>query len=654
MRNPHLLLAVLISTLPLSLHGQRMQKAEEPEEVGLTSIGEAPFPVPEGVAVADLPNADFEEAWSNGDSLKFSRFERVESDEAPEGKAFLQRAKGGTGILDLTQPVRGNTPYLLSGWMKTDSATDGRASSDTNAIYYGKHTPLQIPNTSGEWKRVGLYFRTAVGASAVQISFRFLGESLVAFDDLQFREASEKEFAKAYQGWRSQYPERDHSARPGDGKNLALFVSKLTEPQFPELPLTVVGIGSSYTNMLGNGERLVQWVRENYPDAPEIRYQKHVGSAVEFDFTRGWMRQHVLSKRPDLVILYSGGNAEDLDKLLADFRAHSSADVIVASLHLRERDVEITDETINAPEWDEVRDVALQYGCEWVDSRREWGAYLRKHEQPIEWLLKDAVHQSDHGALVINENICRHLVPNPDPAYQPEDRERWVSSTELVENGGEGVVSNDGKTLKLRFRGNRLDLIGKKSASGGILGADAPIRIDGAPLDELPVFLTTLIRPGADNFRPERGSTSDRSPHAVFLGESGTIVPQTWTIRMYGDAGAYELLGSVTGHDGFGHNGGDFTGNSGQITVPSDLWRRRLEADGETYSNRDGDTFTWQVKRATTPQVDFGGNSERVFLVTLADQLANGWHELELPIEGFSDSILSFRVCEPPLGREVD
>lgn len=623
---------------------QQMRKAEEPREVGLTSLGDAPFPAPSGFALT----RNFEEPWENTDALRLTRFERITSPDSPEGGSHMIRQAGSVPTMELNQPAREATPYLVSAWLRTSRAGTGSASSETTEIIYGKHTPLEIPDTGGKWRRVGFYFRSAVGATAVKVSLRFgTDDEILAIDDVNFREATEDEFSKAYSGWRSRYPARDLSPRPGDGEHLALFVSKLAAPKFPGLPLKVMGIGSSYTNMLGNGERLVQWVREHFPDAPPIHYEKHVGSAVEFDFTRGWMRQHVLGERPDLVILYSGGKAEDLEKLLADFRAHSSADVIVASLHLRERDVEITDATINAPEWDALRDVARKYGCEWVDSRREWGAYLREHGQPIQWLLKDAVHQNDHGALVINENICRHITRHETPAYRPESRERWLDLSAAAGEDAEGVIHSNSDSLRIRFRGTRVDLIGRKSPAGGTLGAAGPMTLDGVPLDELPVFLTTLIMPGAKNFRPERGSPADRAPHQIQLGDPAKIIPQSWTIRMYGDAGAYELIGSVTGHDGYGHNGDDFTGNSGQITVPSALWRRRLEADGETYTNRDGDAFTWEVLRATRPEVDFRGEAGGVFSVTLADQLDPGWHELEIPLEGGVCEVLGFRVCEP-------
>ena len=647
-----LALAMGLMSQPLAF-GQKMQKAEEPEEVGLTSVGDAYFPNPGDLPGFEIPNGNFEVAPNNGDILQTSRFITESSDQAPEGKSFLIQEGKAVATISLTAPAREGVPYLVSVWLRTSAAaSSGMATSKTDEIYYGKNTPLDVPDTGGAWKRVGFYFRTAPGTTGVNVMLRFSGGEAVAIDDIRFREATEDEFAKAYAGWRAKYPSRDLSPRPDDGKNLSLFLSKLTHPDPSQKTIKIMGIGSSYTNMLGNGERLVQWIREKYPKAPPVLYEKHVGSAVEFDYTRGWMRQHVLSKQPDLVILYSGGNAGDLEKLLRDFRERSAADVIVASLHLRERDEVVSDATINAPEWDEIRDVALKYGCEWVDSRREWGGYLRENGQPIEWLLKDAVHQSDHGALVINENICRHLVPNEAPSYRPEDRERFLKM-EAAAEGQEGTVASEGGSLALRFRGNRIDLIGRKSADGGTLGTSGPITIDGTPLDELPAFVTTLIVPGAKNHRPERGSTADRSPHLITLGEPAKVVPQSWMIRMYGDAGAYELIGSVTGHDGYGHNGENLTSNSGQILVPTDLWRRRLESDGETYTNRDGDTFSWEVHRATTPTVSFQGRAGEVFSVTLADQLSNGWHELTIPIEGVVCDILGVHVFEPPLGRSA-
>lgn len=623
---------------------QRMRKAEEPDEVGLVSVGGAYFPAPAGVETVRIPNGGFEDRLENTDRLQVSRWLQVERADAPEGLRYLENAEKGPSSLVVNLPASPLSPVLLSMWLKSGGALSGLASCLSDEIYYGQHTPLNLPDTRGRWRRVGFYLRAAPGTTAIRISLNRPADGpAVALDDVRFREATEAEFSAAYAGWRAGYPARDLSPRPDDGKNLALFVSKLRHPESHPGPLKIVGIGSSYTNMLGNGERIVQWIREKFPDAPPVEYRKHVGSAVNYDFTKGWMRQYVLRERPDLVILYSGGEAADLEELLADFRAHSTADVIVASLHLRERDEEITGATVNAPEWDAIRDVALKYGCEWVDNRREWAAYLREHEKPIEWLLKDAVHQNDHGALVINENICRHIAPAAQAAADPDTREKWLAVSE-TEN-----ASPLSRTI--RFRGNRIDLLGIRSPEGPVVDlSEGAVTLDGRPLAEAPAFVTTLIVPGAKNARPERGSAADRSPHLVRLGPAKAIVPQDWTLKMVSDTGAYELIGSVTGHDGYGHNGEDFTGNSGQITVPSALWRRRLEADGVNYTNRTGDLFTWRVERAVASRISFDGPEGEVFAVTLAAQLETADHTLRL--DSFPGRIAGFSAFCPPFAPE--
>lgn len=674
--------ASLVVTCLLGLgqvsQAQRMARAEEPEEVGLTSLGEAYFPNPEDFAFVPISNAGFEAPLQSNLALQWGGFEREESGGAPEGKVALVQQGDATASLVLNLPVTEVTPYLFTAWIRTQASSSGMVVVESAEISFGKHTPLAIPNTEGEWRRVGFFFRTAPGATSARVRLRFPGESRARVDHLRFRQAGEVEFTRAWRGWRHGYPERDLSGRAGDGERLTNFLAKLESPLLPGEPLRVIGIGSSYTNMLGNGERLVQWVREHFPEAPPIHYQMHVGSAVEFDFTRGWMRQHVIGRRPDLVILYSGGKAQDLEKLLADFRAHSTADVIVASLHLRERDGSVSEAIVNAPEWEAIREVAIRYGCEWVENRREWAAYLREHEQPIEWLLKDAVHQNDHGALVINENIVRHFQPTGGSTADRQGRERFLVFGDEFGDGDEGIIigagveiakgsgmtehplvigGEEGGSIKVHFRGNRIDLVGRRTPGGGTLGGgDHPVRLDGRPLDEFPAFVTTLIVPGETNHRPERGLAADRAPHQVELGDPASLVPQTWTIRMTSDTGDYELVGSVTGPDGSANNGEDFTSDSGQVTVPTALWRRRLEKDG-THSNRTGDTFTWEVRRATTPEWSFRGEvAGETFRVTLADQLENGWHQLELQGQnaGGACEIVGFVIHEPPLGRATE
>ena len=115
-------------------------------------------------------------------------------------------------------------------------------------------------------------------------------------------------------------------------------------------------------------------------------------------------------------------------------------------------------------------------------------------------------------------------------------------------------------------------------------------------------------------------------------------------------ASAFLLSGSVTGPDGGGNNSSDVTSDSGQITVPTELWRRRVESDG-SHANLKGDIFTWEVKRATLGTVNFAGKDGEPFRVTLADQLPGGGHRIEVipPKEGEGE-ITGYEFIYPAWG----
>jgi hypothetical protein len=155
-----------------------------------------------------------------------------------------------------------------------------------------------------------------------------------------------------------------------------------------------------------------------------------------------------------------------------------------------------------------------------------------------------------------------------------------------------------------------------------------------------------FIQVGRKNRRPERGLITDRAPHGVVLGKNATA--QTWTITMIDDQGNYELVGSVTGPDGRSNNLETFTSNSGQITVPADLWRYNRDRQGNVF-NRAGDTFTWQVDRTGVGTVDFSGEAKEPFRIPLIQNLPNTLHTLELIADDGEITIDAFDIFEPPL-----
>lgn len=473
--------------------------------------------------------------------------------------------------------------------------------------------------------------------------------------------------------WRAKYPERDLSPRPDDGRNLALSLRKLTRGLAPKRPFLIWGIGPSYLNFLGDGTDLACFLRQRFPNAPPIVYKKHVGSSVPWRYVLGWANHVVVPEQPDLVLLYGIGLESDLEKIFKTLRRNTTADIVVASVHWKADDVKNwgkDEETTNFADIPEMRRICEKHGVEFVENRKEWAQYMRDHDMKVEvdpqhGLLLDAVHQSKYGALVINENIFRHFAARDTYAYDPDSRERCLSVTQgevvagresvtlfgpnwTVREGVASTTASDSR-IKVRFTGNRIDLIGVKSPDGG----KARVLLDGLPAEETPCFLAGPIVPGADNARPERGSVGDIGPHGITLCEN--LVPQTWTIRVTDDEGNYRLTGSVTGGDGAGNVLEPFVGNSGQIGIPPELWRHGSGCvpflhpwDGKII-NRTGDAYTFDVYRACMPTVDFQ-RKDGEFRVRLFQALPNQAHVLELiPVGDGKVTVKFFDVFEPPL-----
>jgi hypothetical protein len=257
---------------------------------------------------------------------------------------------------------------------------------------------------------------------------------------------------------------------------------------------------------------------------------------------------------------------------------------------------------------------------EFVENRRDWGAYLEANNLAIPELLKDAVHQSDYGRDIINANRPEQL------SYEPTARERRVK-----------LAAGQTAPYKILFTGNRIDMVGRMAATGGTL----KVLIDGQPADKVDAFLMTYVEPNKNNVHVNRGDVPrDQAPHGITLGKN--VVPQSWTITMTSDSGDYALVGSVTGPDGAGNAFKPFTSTSGQIAIEPELWRRAEK-------NRTGDTFTFEVYRAVASDFSFRGTPEERFTVRLAQVLPNGEHTLELisTVEG-DTPIDAFEIFQPP------
>ena len=181
--------------------------------------------------------------------------------------------------------------------------------------------------------------------------------------------------------WRAKYPQRDLSPRADDGRNLGLSIRKLTQGIAPERPFLIWGIGPSYLNFLGDGTDLACYLRQRFPNAPPIIYKKHVGSSVPWRYVLGWAKHVVVPEQPDLVLLYGIGLESDLEKIFQTFRRHTTADIIVASVHWKADDVKNwgkDEDATNFANIPEMRRICEKHGVEFVENRKEWAAYMRR------------------------------------------------------------------------------------------------------------------------------------------------------------------------------------------------------------------------------------------------------------------------------------
>ena len=443
-------------------------------------------------------------------------------------------------------------------------------------------------------------------------------------------------------------PEYQAPSRPTDGAQMALTLEKLEKGFDPPRPFLIWAVGSSFTNALRVNPLLLEPIRKRFPNAPKLVYRKIAGNSTSYHFSHGWARHLVIPDQPDLVVLYNFGKTENLEKVVADVRRHTTADILVPTLHWCKPHKKVwpdPDKRNSHQDPTAMRAMAARHGVEFVESRRELTQYLLDHKLPFECLLRDSVHQSQYAAKMICLNIARHIHRPARFAYDPRSRERRLeaeSAKAVTAQGawkradGRLAATQRGATVAVKFTGTRIDLIGWRHEAGG----SAQVLVDGKPADQAPVFSIGYVLPNRKNAPKPPNPPRDRAPHLVELGDH--IVPQKWTLTLTSDTGDYKLVGSVTGPDGTGNNQKPFTSTSGQIRIDPAYWRG-------SRNNRTGDSYTFEVTRPALGRVDFKGKPDK-FRLQLIRGLPNGPHTLSLVAAGDGPvAVDAFDVFEPPL-----
>jgi len=660
-------LAFTVAALQLfQWNSAQAETAGVQERTGLSCISSKPFPVPDGSKVismfsADLENGALPQGWGQGMG------EVVTAPDAPQGKAYFRMpAKKGANLRSPVITAKGGAPYFLSYWLKAPIEpwpSISFTSDERDPTYITIHFPFnfQAPpaDSWNQWRQYGFYFWMPAQCKTIQFGLGPRDESpdgFICVDDIRLRTATDAEMSAAYKAERLNYPPYEVAPQPGYGKNLALSVAKWEgRAGIPGKPFVIWAMGSSFTDWQSGGEgyELMDAIRQRFPKAPPIIYRLKEGPGTPWEFVDAWIKQSVEFEEPDLIFTYTSGTLDGLDAMLTEIRRHTTADVIIPTLHFRPP-YRMTPDDIEhggGDPWDKVREICEKHGVEFVENRRELAEYIAQTKIDPDDLLNNHDHQNMHGRVRIWDNIFAHLTKSSQPAYAPESRERRIAvnpeantPTEQVTLSGnwtkaDGAVrtSSAGAKLKLTFTGNQIDLLGHRMPGGG----SVKVLIDGVPGDHAPVFVTnSILRDKGRNFR---------SPHEVELGKD--LVPQKWTITMTSNVGDYRVNGSVTGADGTGNLAQPFFSKSGQIGIDPKFWRegRHEKAGPNQYGNVTGEAFIFDVMRGALGELSFKGDQVTPMAEPLARNLSNGQHTVELVTTGDGEvAIDGLYVYQPP------
>lgn len=233
--------------------------------------------------------------------------------------------------------------------------------------------------------------------------------------------------------------------------------------------------------------------RQRFPNADIIFDNRAIGGFDTSLLVR--TAEHDLySFYPDLLIFHAYGGDGDYEKIIADTRRRTAADIALVSDHVDWLPTDTDDaapEAIKRYKWhnqhstDWLPALSQKYGCELIEIRRPWERYLRDNKLQAKALLIDGIHLNDRGNKLMAELVGNHLFNVPQLAPQ--------LSGETVKNYtiGSDVRIKDNK-LTLEFNGNRVEFM--RTAKFDKNHGFAQILIDGKSPSMLP-GLYSISRP---------------------------------------------------------------------------------------------------------------------------------------------------------------
>lgn len=377
-------------------------------------------------------------------------------------------------------------------------------------------------------------------------------------------------------------------------------------------------------------------LKKRYPTAKLTVRNRAIGGFEAPTLIR--VAEHdVFPQYPDLIVfhVYGGHRSGELEALVRDFRTRTTAEIMLATHHVRATPANAQQEQTIAQIDDGgsevMRQLAAKYGCELVDIRPQWQAYLKQNALQPEALLKDGIHLNQKGNQLMAALQLRHFTC---VAGEPN---RWSQSIRIVP----APAVKDGK-LELQFVGNRIDVLLERAPTAD-MAADT-ITIDGqspSQLSRLQYFTRPNNIPGT--WWPGILRISSQTPSA-----------EDWTLTITGGDAAsnrwdFTLTGSVTGADGAGNTKADFVSPSRKVMIQSGDWRLAMVKPVVREDVPAGTVFRWS-SRANGADNLFAVNAiaANPATYTIASGLDNGKHTLVIALKDAA-AIKGFAIHQPPL-----
>ncbi len=339
---------------------------------------------------------------------------------------------------------------------------------------------------------------------------------------------------------------------------------------------------------------------------------------------------------PDLLFLhvYGGHKTGELEKLIANIRSRTTAEIILATHHYRaSNNPEAVIKDYDADGSDKMRELAAKYGCELVEVRDAWKKEMDDNNLKPEAFLADGIHLNPKG----NELMAKLVLPHFQ--YVEGSTNKWSDCVKTVP----AKKSADG-SYTLVFEGNRVDAIASALKAGAKPGT-AKVLFDGKAPSEIPELCS---------FNRVSNAPAVWWPAIKCVSNEKPLLLEDWSAKITkinDTATEFEFVvtGSKTGEDGVGNNKAKFVSKSGRVVIEPSDWAITFACQYSKKPIPVGTEFKWTVVPLASdayaqPEVK---DLAKVYLTPLARCLPNGKHTLKLIPQGDVE-IAEFRIHTPP------